>query len=611
MASRRIARAIWLVVFWFGAVGATVQAQQWVVYNGTMPANAVVGGTENGHPLYVGRMVFQGGLHPGKILPGGICNIGWGGKEYSFDKGFEVLTAAPNTVTWIPYIGSVPANAVPGGYNSPGGTDPLYVVKHAYLGGEHCGKLWAGACNIGYGGAEIVLKEHILLLVSVSPKKEVGAKKLMTSMEISDGIQIAGSFLSKSQQGAYTSWSDQWQLPVAGKAAVLFKASANNDIHVALSDAAKTMDPMYEIVIGGWNNTKSVVRRRSQGPPIRESKLGIPKAGVPVDFWVMVDKDKGMISAGHGTAVGKNVIVEANDVAFLTNVRYVALSSWNTPIQYTEIRAAALAEIEMDHSVRSSVNLALHKPCAQSSRSQWSNNEQGAVDGVKNGSFGFHTGPGPAWWQVDLGSSCSIDHVVVFNRTDCCQERARTIQLLHSVDGANFTTAYSHPGGVFGGARDGNPLDIQLNGAVARYVRLQITSGDMFHLDEVEVYGSAGSEAVTEVRWSSQDETGGTALQGVVFDYAKYKLSLPNEVGILLAVSGVSQEDTDLACSVLGTVAFVIQSAQSHTFTKSQIQDLLLKVQQLKLKKLRKVPFFEALISSGEKDLTKLLGTMR
>ena len=148
--------------------GKSAQSQaQWVPYSGTIPANAVVGGSENGQPLYVGRMSFQGGHHPGKILPGGICNIGWGGKEYSFDQGFEILTAAPNTVTWVEYNGSVPANAIFGGYNDPGNSQPLYIAKHAYNGGEHCGKLWDNACNIGWGGREIVLNERIYILTGV------------------------------------------------------------------------------------------------------------------------------------------------------------------------------------------------------------------------------------------------------------------------------------------------------------------------------------------------------------------------------------------------------------------------------------------------------------
>jgi hypothetical protein len=48
--------------------------------NGQVPANAVKGGYENGHPLYICRAAHKGGVHPGKIV-GRNCNFGWGGAE--------------------------------------------------------------------------------------------------------------------------------------------------------------------------------------------------------------------------------------------------------------------------------------------------------------------------------------------------------------------------------------------------------------------------------------------------------------------------------------------------------------------------------------------------
>ncbi len=480
-------------------------------------------------------------------------------------------------------------------------------------------------------------------------------------------------------------------------------------------------------------------------------------------------------------------------------------------------------------SQSAAMNLALGKFCSTSSRSQWSNNEQGAVDGIKNGGFGFHTESGPAWWQVDLENSCTLVNVVIFNRMDCCPERARYIQILLSGDGVNFTTAYAHNGSAFGGVSDGRPLNVALHGATARYVRLQITSGDYFHLDEVEVYGvpAAGDERRSENQvldlqggyidcgnpgnlrysrsftleakifadsWTSESWRGsiigkddwaegsrgfvmrtgdngrlsmtlgptgdngwpealspptmklrqwhhvagtydgsvlklyidgqpagsaayhgsvaespyplkigssgyddsrlfdgridnvriwnralsadeirdavnaactgneeglalmydfdesvsgrvkdGTAFGnhgtfkgkarlvaasqttgeegahhktgdgagGVAFDFTKYKMNPPQEVGILLTLAGVSQEDTDLACTVLGAAAYVIQNAKSISLKKSDVNDLLQKVLQLKAKKIYKIPFFQKLIANGEKDLNKLLKNMQ
>lgn len=135
------------------------------------------------------------------------------------------------------------------------------------------------------------------------------------------------------------------------------------------------------------------------------------------------------------------------------------------------------------------------KPAQQSSVSQWSNanDSQGAVDGIINGSFGFCTGKQPnPWWQVDLGIISKLSEIVIYNRIDYNPERSRTIQVLLSTDNQTWKTVYSHDGTIFGG-KDGRPLRVPLKGSSARFVKLQLAEDTWFHLDEVEIYGSAGS----------------------------------------------------------------------------------------------------------------------
>lgn len=137
-----------------------------------------------------------------------------------------------------------------------------------------------------------------------------------------------------------------------------------------------------------------------------------------------------------------------------------------------------------------SPNLALNRPAKQSSTSRWSkpNDAQGAVDGVKDGSYGFHTdNEKNPWWQVDLGAAKPITEVRVFNRLDYNPERARTLQVFVSNDGENWTRLFANNGTIFGGADD-HPLRIMLKGSTARFVRLQLAETTYFHLDEVEVY---------------------------------------------------------------------------------------------------------------------------
>jgi F5/8 type C domain len=137
-----------------------------------------------------------------------------------------------------------------------------------------------------------------------------------------------------------------------------------------------------------------------------------------------------------------------------------------------------------------SANLALNRPARQSSTSQWStqNDAQGAVNGVRNGSFGFHTNnERNPWWEVDLQRNVSLAELRLYNRRDYGPERASTIQVLVSSDGANYSRVYAHNGSSWGG--DGTPLVVPMNGATARWVRLQLNAQEYLHLDEVEVIG--------------------------------------------------------------------------------------------------------------------------
>ena len=120
----------------------------------------------------------------------------------------------------------------------------------------------------------------------------------------------------------------------------------------------------------------------------------------------------------------------------------------------------------------------------------------GAVDGVKNGLYAFHTG-GDArpWWQVDLGRVQPIARVVVYNRLDYAPglHNADTLQILTSDDGTNWTLRHDNQGQHFGGISGDPPLDFTFpDGPLqTRFIRLQIPSSQpiLFHLDEVEVYG--------------------------------------------------------------------------------------------------------------------------
>lgn len=51
---------------------------------------------------------------------------------------------------------------------------------------------------------------------------------------------------------------------------VQFKVRAGNDAHVALTAGGVEADPMYEVFIGGWKNSKSVIRKNRTKPDVAE-----------------------------------------------------------------------------------------------------------------------------------------------------------------------------------------------------------------------------------------------------------------------------------------------------------------------------------------------------
>jgi hypothetical protein len=119
----------------------------------------------------------------------------------------------------------------------------------------------------------------------------------------------------------------------------------------------------------------------------------------------------------------------------------------------------------------------------------------GAVDGLKNGKFGFHTGQNAnPWWQVDLGSVVPIARIVVYNRLDYPTgvHIADAMQVLTSNDAVHWALLHDCAGKHFGGVGEGKPLELTIEPgkAAARYIRLTIPSliPTFFHLDEVEIY---------------------------------------------------------------------------------------------------------------------------
>lgn len=66
-----------------------------------------------------------------------------------------------------------------------------------------------------------------------------------------------------------------------------FKVRAANDAHLALVNVPVEAEPLLEVMIGGWGNSKSVIRKNKQQPEKAEAATpSILSAGEFRGFWI-------------------------------------------------------------------------------------------------------------------------------------------------------------------------------------------------------------------------------------------------------------------------------------------------------------------------------------
>ena len=127
-------------------------------------------------------------------------------------------------------------------------------------------------------------------------------------------------------------------------------------------------------------------------------------------------------------------------------------------------------------------NLALHRPVAVvTPHPDWGKDPNLLVDGDPT-NLGFHTIEAPNQnVTIDLGRVQRIGRVVVYNRSDCCQERAVPLKIEVSKDGGQFRQVAERK-------EQFDKWKANFPSTDARYVRLTHLSSAAFHLSEVEVY---------------------------------------------------------------------------------------------------------------------------
>ena len=145
-----------------------------------------------------------------------------------------------------------------------------------------------------------------------------------------------------------------------------------------------------------------------------------------------------------------------------------------------------------------SSELALADPPSASDRSPTGRTSGAGNNGVRTGSYGFHTETEDRpWWIVDLLAPHALTELHIYNCTDtpAMADAAADIDVLGSADGAAWGTLYAHPSVPF--SQGGRKLIVcLLPGTLCRFVMLRRRGHGALHLNEVEVYGTPSDRRV-------------------------------------------------------------------------------------------------------------------
>ncbi len=117
-------------------------------------------------------------------------------------------------------------------------------------------------------------------------------------------------------------------IEVSNQSDFVFQVQGDGDVFVGLMTNRLNTSQMYEIVIGGWSNTQSVIRNVSQSPTLldvhMENSMFNSSSFLP--FWV--SWADGIIKAGKGYIPGIQTFLQWTDSSPYP-INYLAFNNWD------------------------------------------------------------------------------------------------------------------------------------------------------------------------------------------------------------------------------------------------------------------------------------------
>ena len=122
----------------------------------------------------------------------------------------------------------------------------------------------------------------------------------------------------------------------------------------------------------------------------------------------------------------------------------------------------------------------------------------GGNNGEISGGAGFHTGfDRPAWWMVDLETTCLVNSIKIYNRLGLT-ERLRHFSILVSSDGLTWRRVHHKTDDTEFGGADGHPFVATFERDVAaRFIKVQQDDDLFLHFDELQAFGRVSQPMAT------------------------------------------------------------------------------------------------------------------
>jgi hypothetical protein len=247
--------------------------------------------------------------------------------------------------------------------------------------------------------------------------------------------------------------------------------------------ANNTFPQWAQIDLGASTSINQVVLKLPTGWGARTETLSVQGSTDGSGFATIV------ASAGYNFDGSSNVVT----INFgTTSARYVRVNITAN----TGWPAGQLSEVEVYGTAATSGNLALGHTMSSSGVSQ-SYVAANANDGNQSTYWESANSAFPQWLQVDLGSSVSVNKVVlkVPGSSDWAT-RTETLSVQGSTTGSSFTDIVGSAGYVFNPST-GNTVTINFTATTTRYLRLNITANTGWpagQISEFEVYGPSGGD---------------------------------------------------------------------------------------------------------------------